>query len=276
MITVGYSSCPNDTFIFEALMNGRIKGSELDFRAYIADVEDLNRRAGSDALPVTKMSFAAWLQLTDTYQLLDSGSALGHNCGPLIIAREPFSPEELVSKRIAIPGLHTTANLLLSLAVPGAQDKQEYLFSDIEEAVLSGGADAGLIIHESRFTYATKGLVKILDLGEWWEQETGHPIPLGGIFIRRSLPLELKQKVNSLIRQSLEFAFQEPETVWPYVKSLAQETDDAVIHSHIRLYVNAYSLSLGMSGREAIALLAHKAKEAGYVSDLHDDLFVLP
>lgn len=275
-ITLGYSSCPNDTFIFEALMHNRLGEQELDLQPFIADVEELNLLAAKGVLPVTKMSFAAWLHLSDQYQLLDSGSALGHNCGPLIIAKDDFPFSSLAAKKVAIPGVHTTANLLLSLAAPEARQKQEYLFSDIEKTVLDGEADAGLVIHESRFTYADRGLVKIIDLGEWWEQETGHPIPLGGIFVLRSLPLEVKQKINRLIRESLEFAWREPATVWPYIKSLAQETADDVINSHIRLYVNDYSLSLGESGRAAVELLARKAKEAGYVSGLHDDLFVFP
>lgn len=179
-ITIGFSSCPNDTFIFDALVNGRIDLEGLAFEPVIEDVEALNRRAMAGELDVTKLSFHAFARLTDIYALLDAGSALGRNCGPLLIARAPMDEAEVTQARIAIPGEWTTANFLLSLAWPEARDRTPLLFSEIEDAVLRGDFDAGLIIHENRFTYASKGLVKIRDLGEYWERRTGSPIPLGG------------------------------------------------------------------------------------------------
>lgn len=275
-LQIGYSSCPNDTFIFEAIANQRLQTDGLSFIPYIADVEELNCMARKQELEITKMSFANWLAITEHYQLLDSGSALGRSCGPLVIAKKPFKFDDLPYMTVAIPGRHTTANLLLSLASPGACDKHEMLFSEIEDAVLSGKVDAGLIIHESRFTYAAKGLVKIIDLGEWWENKTGYPIPLGGIFIRRDIDFGITKAVNSLIRKSLEFSYSNLDLVWPYIKNLARETDDNVIQSHIDLYVNEFSFSLGEQGRTAIKMLCVKAKEAGYISSLNNDLFFIP
>ena len=173
-------------------------------------------------LDITKLSYHAFAWLTEQFQLLDAGSALGKNCGPLLVARRPMSDEEICAARIAIPGKMTTANFLLSLAHPAAQQKTEFLFSKIEDAVLTGEADAGLIIHENRFTYAQRGLVKLADLGEFWERETGLPIPLGGIVVRRDLPLEIKLKVNRVLRRSVEFAFKNPAAVMPYVRAHAQ------------------------------------------------------
>jgi len=190
-LTLGFSPCPNDTFIFDALLHGRIDTEGLVFEPVMEDVEALNRRAFAGELAVTKLSYHAFAHLTDQYALLDAGSALGNNCGPLLIARQAMTEAEVNAARIAIPGKMTTANFLLSLAFPLAQHKQEVIFSDIENAVLRGDVEAGLIIHENRFTYAQKGLVKILDLGEHWETTTGLPIPLGGIVVRRDLPLEI-------------------------------------------------------------------------------------
>jgi 1,4-dihydroxy-6-naphthoate synthase len=275
-LQLGYSSCPNDTFIFEALASQRLRTGGIGFVPFIADVEELNQRAQRQEMAITKMSFANWLKITDHYQLLDSGSALGRNCGPLVIAKKAFDFQDLPDMKVAIPGLNTTANLLLMLASPKTTNKVEMLFSDIEAAVLNGEVDAGLIIHESRFTYAAKGLTRIIDLGEWWETETGHPIPLGGIFIRRDVDEETRKSVNALIRESLEYSYTHHDEVWPYIKELAKETDDNVINSHIELYVNEFSLSLGETGRAAINMLALKAKEAGYVSGLHHDLFFIP
>ena len=187
-ISLGYSPCPNDTFIFDALVHGRIDCEGLEFDVHLGDVEELNRLAFAGKLDMTKLSYHAFAYLTDAYRLLPAGSALGHNCGPLLIAREPLDAASLSDAPVAIPGRYTTANFLLSLAYPHLRNKQEVLFSDIESGVASGRYRAGLIIHENRFTYADHGLVKLRDLGEYWEETTGFPIPLGGIVLRRTFP----------------------------------------------------------------------------------------
>ncbi len=191
-ISVGFSPCPNDTFIFDAMVHGKIDTEGLTFEPVMADVEALNRMAFEGQLPVTKLSFHAWGHCLDRYVLLDAGSALGNNCGPLLISRRPAALDEVADRPIAIPGRYTTANFLLSLALPQARNRKEYVFSEIEDAVLAGEVDFGLIIHENRFTYRQKGLHKVIDLGEFWERRTGMPIPLGGIMVRRDLPKGLQ------------------------------------------------------------------------------------
>src|SRR5215212_862812 len=205
-LSLGFSPCPNDCFMFDAIVNERIDREGLEFSVRLADIEALNHAAFAGEADITKLSFHAYAYCADRYVLLDAGSALGRNCGPLLISRRPIPVEEVGTGalRIAIPGKYTTANFLLGYAFPRAQDKTELLFSDIEGAVLDGRYDAGLIIHENRFTYQAKGLRKIIDLGEFWESETGAPIPLGGIVIRRSLPDDVKRMVNRLVRRSVE------------------------------------------------------------------------
>lgn len=273
-LTLGFSPCPNDTFIFDALLHGRIDNEGLVFEPVMEDVEALNRRAFAGELAVTKLSYHAFAHLTDRYALLDAGSALGNNCGPLLIARQPMTEAEVNSARIAIPGKMTTANFLLSLAFPLAQHKQEVIFSDIENAVLRGDVEAGLIIHENRFTYAQKGLVKILDLGEHWETTTGLPIPLGGIVVRRDLPLEIQQKVNRVLRRSVEYAFANPAEVMPFVRQHAQEMDEAVMRAHIDLYVTKYTVDLGEDGRLAVEQMFRIASEKGVLSGIREHIFV--
>lgn len=263
-LTLGFSPCPNDTFLFDALVNGKIDTEGLQFTAVIADVEELNRRAFQQDLHITKLSYHALGHLLPYYELLNAGSALGNNCGPLLIAKEQLNEEEVNAACIAIPGKYTTANFLLGLAYPKAQNKKQMLFSEIENAVLSGEEiSAGLIIHENRFTYQSKGLVKIVDLGEYWESKTGLPIPLGGIAIQRGLPLSIKQTVDKLFRQSVQYAFNHPQDTMPFVKQYAQEMDESVMRQHIELYVNHYSLDLGTVGREAVHklfTLAHQLR----------------
>ncbi len=273
-LTLGFSPCPNDTFIFDALLHGRIDTEGLVFEPVMEDVEALNRRAFAGELAVTKLSYHAFAHLTDRYALLDAGSALGNNCGPLLIARQAMTEAEVNTARIAIPGKMTTANFLLSLAFPLAQHKQEVIFSDIENAVLRGDVEAGLIIHENRFTYAQKGLVKILDLGEHWETTTGLPIPLGGIVIRRDLPLEIQQKVNRVLRRSVEYAFANPAEVMPFVRQHAQEMDEAVMRAHIDLYVTKYTVDLGEDGRLAVEQMFRIASEKGVLSGIREHIFV--
>lgn len=273
-LTLGFSPCPNDTFIFDALLHGRIDTEGLVFEPVMEDVEALNRRAFAGELAVTKLSYHAFAHLTDQYALLDAGSALGNNCGPLLIVRQAMTEAEVNAARIAIPGKMTTANFLLSLAFPLAQHKQEVIFSDIENAVLRGDVEAGLIIHENRFTYAQKGLVKILDLGEHWETTTGLPIPLGGIVVRRDLPLEIQQKVNRVLRRSVEYAFANPAEVMPFVRQHAQEMDEAVMRAHIDLYVTKYTVDLGEDGRSAVQQMFRIASEKGVLAGIREHIFV--
>ena len=273
-LTLGFSPCPNDTFIFDALVHQRIDTEGLEFEVQLADVEALNKAAFEGALDVTKLSYHAFAHVADVYMLLNAGSALGNNCGPLLIAKSPVSPEAVSRMRIAIPGKYTTANFLFGLAFPEAKNTFPLVFSDIEDAVVSGRADAGLIIHENRFTYAAKGLVKIIDLGEFWEQTTNMPIPLGGIAVRRSLPMEMKQKIDRVLARSVAFALEHPAASREYVRCHAQEKDEQVMYIHIGLYVNDYTRDLGEKGRSAVDLLFRKAFENGLIPRIAGDIFL--
>lgn len=274
MFTLGFSPCPNDTFIFDAMLHGRIDTEGLSFKVYMEDVEALNRRALAGELQITKLSYHALGWLTDKYKLLRSGSALGNNCGPLLIAKKTYSAEEINSLRIAIPGRYTTANFLLGLAFPDAKNKVEMLFSDIENAVLNGQVDAGLIIHENRFTYQDKGLIKLIDLGQYWEDTTHYPIPLGGIVVHRDVPTETQQKINRVLRRSVEYAFAHPSDSLPFTCAHAQEMDEKVMQQHINLYVNQYSIDLGDKGIAAVKHLYRTAVEKGILPGIADDLMV--
>lgn len=275
-LSLGFSPCPNDCFIFDAIVHRRIDLEGLDFSVHMADVEALNTAAFGGRADVTKLSFHAFAYCARDYVLLDAGSALGRNCGPLLISKRPIATDEVAAGglRIAIPGQYTTANCLLGLAFPAAKDKTELLFSDIEPAVLAGAYDAGLIIHENRFTYEAKGLRKIVDLGEFWESETGAPIPLGGIVISRALPEETRQKVNRVIRRSVEYAFANPDDSGPFVREHAQEMSEEVMQRHIELYVNEYSIDLGAEGRRAVEILFEKVTAAGIVPVVKEALFL--
>lgn len=273
-VNIGFSSCPNDTFIFDALLHGKVDTEGLSFEPVIADVEELNQRAFRSELDITKLSYHAYAHLTDAYVLLDAGSALGNNCGPLLIAGEPISSEKIARSTIAIPGRYTTANFLLGLAYPDARDKVEMLFSDIETAVLEGKVDAGLIIHENRFTYQDKGLVKLMDLGEFWEERTGHPIPLGGIAIRRDLPKDVQQRVNRVLKNSVLFARQHPEATYDFVRRHAQEMDREVMYQHINLYVNDYTVDLGIQGRQAIRQMFEMAERRRLIPGIKKPIFL--
>lgn len=273
-LTLGFSTCPNDTFIFDAMVNGRIDTEGLSFDLHLADVEELNRLAFSSELDATKVSYHAYAHLSESYQLLTAGSALGFGNGPLLISKYKIYPDELHELKIAIPGKYTTANLLLSLAYPHLQQKREYLFSDIEEVILSGEADAGVIIHENRFTYQAKGLQKIVDLGAWWEEQYRLPIPLGGIIVNRRLPEAIRVKLNNVLRRSVEYAFQNPNDSLPFVRQHAQTMEESVMRSHIKLYVNDFSLELGTLGREAINTLYDQGVEKKLFPPLHSSFFV--
>ncbi|CAL1516594.1 1,4-dihydroxy-6-naphthoate synthase [Chitinophaga sp. MM2321] len=258
-LSIGFSPCPNDTFIFDAMVNNKIDTQGFTFDTQLEDVETLNRWALEGKLPITKLSFAVYLKVSAQYDLLNSGSALGRGCGPLLIAKKDYPKEAIKNLRIAIPGENTTANLLFSIAFPEAQHKQVMLFSEIENAVLNGDVDAGVIIHENRFTYQLKGLVKLMDMGEYWEQTTGNPIPLGGIFIRKDIPAETRAQVDTLIHKSLQHAYSEYPQLSDYVKSHAQEMDEQVMRQHIDLYVNDFSLDLGAEGEAAVKALMDAA-----------------
>lgn len=272
-LSLGFSPCPNDTFLFDAMIHGKIDTKGLEFEVELADVEALNQWAFSDKLDITKLSYHAYAYASDNYALLRSGSALGNNCGPLLIAKEPIDLKDLPNKIIGIPGKFTTANFLCGLAFPEAKQKQELLFSDIENALLEGSIDVGLIIHENRFTYAEKGLVKLIDLGEYWESTTQMPIPLGGIVIKRSLPKEIQQKVEQVISDSVRYALNNPESSHKYVRAHAQEMDPEVTMQHIGLYVNNYTVNLGDSGTKAVEQLFKLAKERG-IASVNEALFV--
>lgn len=273
-LTLGFSPCPNDTYIFDAMIHRKVDTEGLELEVIMEDVEALNQKAFAGELDITKLSYHAYAYLIDQYVLLDAGSALGHNCGPLLIAKRQMTPEELMDATIAIPGKYTTANFLLNYAYPHAQQKVERLFSEIEEQVLEKQADAGLIIHENRFTYEEKGLVKIIDLGAYWEQNTNMPIPLGGIVVRRQLSKEVQDTVNRVMKRSVAYAFENPEASSSFVRAHAQEMDEAVMRKHIQLYVNEFTKDLGTAGRKAIRHLFEVARQNGSIPSSSLPLFL--
>src|SRR5690554_2042246 len=267
-LSLGFSPCPNDTYIFDALIHQKIDTEGLTFEVHYEDVETLNQHAFSQVLDITKLSYHAFAFAAPNYELLDAGSALGFGVGPLLIGRDPklvqnleFMDEDAIQKlRVGIPGKFTTANFLLGLAYPALINKQEMLFSEIEDALLAGEIDLGLIIHENRFTYESRGLMKVEDLGDYWEKTTNMPIPLGGIVIKRNLPDAIKQKVNRVLRRSVQFAFDHPTSGIAFIRSHAQAMDDEVMYQHIQLYINKYSLDLGDMGRKAIEQMFERAR----------------
>ena len=273
-LTLGFSPCPNDTFIFDAMIHRRIDTEGIEFDYFLADVEELNSKAMSAEVDITKISFHAYCYAADNYMILDSGSALGFGAGPLLISKCQFDASTMASKKIAIPGKYTTANLLFSIAYPECLNKKEYLFSDIEEALINDAADVGLIIHETRFTYQKRGLIKITDMGEYWEKLTNLPVPLGAIVIKRAIPEDVAQKVNRILRRSLEYAINYPETSLDFIAGNAQEMDREVMNNHISLYVNEFTLSLGAKGREAVEKLFSVATEKKVISRLPDRIFM--
>jgi len=253
-LSLCFSPCPNDTFIFDAMVHHKIDTEGLEFDVRLEDVETLNRLVLSGQPDISKISYGLLPLVIPDYRVLNAGSALGRGVGPLLISTEPLSESdtELQDSTVVLPGMHTTAHMLFSLAFPYAKKKIFLPFHEIENAVLNGVADAGVIIHENRFTYADKGLIKLADLGEIWETNTGQPIPLGGIVMRRELDPELLEKTDRVIRRSLEYAFAHYPELPDYVKEHAQEMDESVMRKHIDLYVNDFSLSLGKEGRAAV------------------------
>jgi 1,4-dihydroxy-6-naphthoate synthase len=275
-LTLGFSPCPNDTFIFDALIHHKIDTEGLEFEVLYDDVETLNQKAFRGELDVTKLSYQAFAYVANQYVLLDSGSALGFGVGPMLISKFEFSISDLsnANHKIGIPGKYTTANFLLGLALPDATNKQEMVFSEIEDALLDEKIDVGLIIHENRFTYQNKGLKKIIDLGDYWEKQTGCAIPLGGIVANRKLPLDIQHKLNRVLRKSVEFAFANPKSGLEFIRSHAQEMSEEVMYKHIDLYVNKYSVDLGEEGRKAINLLFDTAKEKNIIPEIKEEIFL--
>ncbi|MFA6923784.1 MAG: 1,4-dihydroxy-6-naphthoate synthase [Bacteroidales bacterium] len=317
-ISLAISPCPNDTFAFDAMLNGKIDTEGLEFNYILTDIENLNNKALNNETDIIKLSFPTFFGLTDKYVLLHSGSALGFGCGPLLISKKEtdlrvclktkfsdvFTPalkgetsenlpssrrrisdkanlqffdesiKEIEKLKIAIPGKNTTANFLLNFAFPNAINKTEIIFSEIENAILNNKVDAGVIIHESRFTYQKNGLKKIIDLGEYWKSKTGSPIPLGGIAVKRNLPDEIKQKINRILKKSIEFAFANPQASYNFVKENAQQTDDEVIKKHIDLYVNKFTIDLGNEGRQAIEVFYEKMVELEFIDNNNFELFI--
>jgi 1,4-dihydroxy-6-naphthoate synthase len=251
-LSLGFSPCPNDTFIFDALVNQKIDTEGFEFEPVLEDVQTLNSWAAEEKLDISKLSFPALFNQSDHYVILNAGAALGKGVGPLLIAKEMIDVATIENCRIAIPGENTTAHFLLNYAFPQAKNKTVMLFSSIEDAVLNGTVDLGVIIHENRFTYQQKGLHKICDLGEIWEQKEGLPIPLGCIAMKRSLPISVREKVDQLIKKSLEYGFAHYPQLSPYVVQHAQAMEEDVMRKHIGLYVNNYSLSLEADGKNAI------------------------
>ena len=272
-LALGYSPCPNDTFIFYALTHGKLPEQSFSVRERLEDVETLNQLALSGTLELTKISYHALGHLRDRYVLLRSGGALGRGCGPLVVATQPTDMAALRGKTIAIPGELTTANLLLQLYAEGYEKLLILPFDQIMPALRKGEAEAGVIIHESRFTYQSEGFHEILDLGSWWEEETGLPIPLGGILARRDLGEELIGTVESAIRSSLDYAWAHPEQPRSYIRKHAQELDDAVTGNHIDLYVNEFSRDLGEEGIRAVETLFTRAEQRGIIPASDRGLF---
>lgn len=287
-LTLGFSPCPNDTFIFDALIHHKIDTEGLEFDVVYEDVETLNLRAFNGDLDITKLSYHAFAYAVEDYELLDAGSALGFGVGPMLITKDEQLAKELQEKlssstplttaleqlRVGYPGKYTTANFLLGLAFPELRNKKELVFSEIEGALLAGDIDLGLIIHENRFTYQEKGLFKVVDLGDYWEKTTNCPIPLGGIVVKRNIPSDIKEKLNRILRASVEYAFANPTSSLEFIKSHAQEMSVEVMYKHIDLYVNKYSVALGKEGRSAIEMMFNKAQDMGFIPKTDKNLFL--
>ncbi len=273
-LKLGFSTCPNDTFIFAPIVFKKIDTQGLDFELILADVEELNKMAFENSLDITKISFHAYAYLAKNFLILNSGSALGRNNGPLVIAKEIFPAKDLPQKKLAIPGKYTTANLLLQIAFGKLKQTKEYLFSEIPGAILNGEADAGVIIHETRFTYQDMGLKKIIDLGEFWEETTDLPVPLGGIIINRNLPEEVIVKFDRILKQSVLYSLENPQDSIDFIRKYAQEISDEVMYKHIELYVNDFTVDLGELGKKSIEKLYAIAFEKGLIPKVEDKIFV--
>lgn len=262
-LRIGFSPCPNDTFIFDALVHGKIDTGEIQFEPILEDVETLNEWALEGKLDITKLSFPAFFSTRNHYQLLDAGSALGQGVGPILVTKDtvPLTADQINHRKVLLPGSNTTAHLLFSLAFPAATQKEFLIFSAIEETLQKDSQLLGVLIHENRFTYEKKGLNKIVDLGSFWEENWQVPIPLGGIAIRRSFTYELKKQLEEWIRKSLALAWANYPQLSPFIQLHAQEMEEDIMRKHITLYVNEYSRSLGETGQHAINVLFKKYME---------------
>ncbi|MFO7755865.1 MAG: 1,4-dihydroxy-6-naphthoate synthase [Bacteroidales bacterium] len=272
-LSLGISTCPNDTFVFDAMVNGKTDTGEIDFDCKLTDVEELNRHAFNAELDITKISYHAYAYVSQDYILLNAGSALGFNNGPLLVAGSEMPASDLVGRRIAIPGIYTTANLLMGIIYPNLTLKEEYLFSDIEDIVLKGEAAGGLLIHENRFTYRDRGLVKIRDLGEAWQELTSMPIPLGGIAVKRRLGPGMAVKLDNILAASIDYAYNNPLSSYEFIKKYAASMERDVMQKHIDLYVNDFSRNLGDRGRAAVKILYEKAVATGLIPAVREDIF---
>jgi len=262
----GYSPCPNDTFMFFGIASGALTLPDCAVAVQLHDIETLNRMALSEALDISKLSIFAWLKVRDTYRLMHSGAALGYGCGPILIARRSLTHAELIRSRVVLPGEWTTAHLLFRLWAPEADQRYFTAYHRIYDEIVSGRADCGVIIHESRFTYEQHGFRGIIDLGQWWEEKTGLPVPLGCIAARAALGPDLLQAVDDLLRRSIETARQNPEAALPYIRRYAQEMDPDVLRSHIATFVNSFSLDLGARGLKALDTMEARARALGVLS----------
>lgn len=265
-ITVGFSKCPNDTFIFNGLVNGLVGLTGYDIRPELHDVETLNQMAFNDVLDVSKLSFFAWLMVKDRYQLLNSGGALGFGCGPVVVAKNRMSRKDMAHSRIVLPGEWTTAHLLFRMWAPKAEDRIFMPYDQIFETLSSGRADCGVIIHESRFTFQQLGYHQVADLGAWWEDQTAMPIPLGCIAAHIRLGQEAPKQLDNAIRKSIASAYNNPEATFGYIRTHAQEMTRQVLDAHIHTFVNEFSLDIGGRGRQAVAALEEKARQTGIIS----------
>lgn len=266
-LTLGFSPCPNDTFIFNALVNGLVNSAELSFTERLLDVEQLNQMALASELDITKVSFHLYGHIRENYTLLPAGSALGRGCGPLLVSGKNCSLESLSDLPVALPGRYTTAALLLQLFAPQLKNLVYMPFNRIMPAVAAGKAAAGVIIHESRFTFREYGLCQLADLGEWWESDTGFPIPLGGIVAKKSLGNSIITTVSKLLRESVTYAFANPQSAKTYIRKHSQEMSDEICAAHIGLYVNEYSLDLGTEGEQAVRNLLQRGVRAGLLPE---------
>jgi 1,4-dihydroxy-6-naphthoate synthase len=273
-ISIGISSCPNDTFAFAAIFNKLIDTKNYEFNFHISDIEQLNKKAFNSEFDVTKISFFTYAQISKNYQILNSGNAIGNNNGPLLVGKRKIYKDEINDLKIAIPGKNTTANLLLSTLFPNANKKTEYLFSEIEDVILSNEMDAGLIIHENRFTYHEKNLLKIVDLGEEWQNLTKMMIPLGGIIIKRTFDEKTKNEIDTIIKNSIEFAFKNWNLVYKFIKQYAQNLDDEVIKKHIDLYVNKHTIDLGIEGKNSINFLLNQVEKLELCEKIEKPVFI--
>lgn len=250
--TLGFSPCPNDTFIFDALVNGKIDTEGIQFEIFMEDVETLNKWSTQEKLDISKISYGVLAKVIPLYRVLDAGGALGKGVGPLLISKREMTEEEIFNSRVALPGLNTTAHMLFSLAFPQVKNKIFMNFAQIEDSVSEGFVDCGVIIHENRFTYEKKGLFKILDLGAYWEENTNSPIPLGGIIMKRTYDLSLMKKINGLIQKSIEYSWSHYPELSSFIQENAQEMSEDIMRKHIELYVNNYTMALGNDGRSAV------------------------